>query len=106
MQGEHLMARRPAGRQDARKDRRTSGSLPPHGGGAMIGRRSSRDTMSTRSTQPAAPDLSLVDEVASLAADVPEEVARLRPLVDGRAIDANNDLTVLLGALNAVAGKL
>jgi hypothetical protein len=62
--------------------------------------------MSTRSTQPAAPDLSLVDEVAALAADVREQVGRLRPLVDGRAVDPTSDLTVLLGALNTVAGKL
>jgi hypothetical protein len=67
----------------------------------MIG----RDTMSTRSPQ-AAPDLSLVDEVAALAADVRQQIARLRPLVDGRAVDPAGELTVMLGALDRVAGKL
>src|SRR3954471_5277013 len=69
-------------------------------------RRPSRDTMSARSTQSASPDLTILDEVAALTGEVREQVARLRPLVDGRAIDPASELTVLLGALNAVATKL
>jgi len=81
-------------REDMRRTRRTSMGAP------------SLHVMSSRSPQPVTSDLSLVDEVAALAADVREQVARLRPAVDSRAIDPNSDLTVLLGALNAVAGKL
>ena len=62
--------------------------------------------MSARSTQSATPDLSILDEVAALTAEVREQVARLRPLVDGREIDPASELTVLLGALNTVAAKL
>jgi hypothetical protein len=69
-------------------------------------RRPVRDTMSARSTQPASSSLSILDEVAALTAEVREQVVRLRPLVDGRDIDPASELTVLLGALNAVATKL
>jgi hypothetical protein len=72
----------------------------------MTVRRPARENMSARSTQPASPDLSILDEVSALTAEVREEVARLRPLVDGREIDPASELTVLLGALNAVAAKL
>jgi hypothetical protein len=72
----------------------------------MTVRRPVRDTMSARSPQPASSSLSLLDEVAALTAEVREQVARLRPLVDGRDVDPASELTVLLGALNAVATKL
>ena len=88
-----MSPRSPLMREDALGQRRTV-------------RRPSRDTMSARSTQSASPDLTILDEVAALTAEVREQVARLRPLVDGRAIDPASELTVLLGALNAVATKL
>ena len=77
-----------------------------HGQRRMTVRRPVRDTMSARSTQPASSSLSILDEVAALTADVREQVGRLRPLVDGRVVDPASELTVLLGALNAVATKL
>jgi hypothetical protein len=72
----------------------------------MTVRRPARENMSARSTQPASPDLTILDEVSALTAEVREQVARLRPLVDGRDVDPASELTVLLGALNAVAAKL
>src|SRR3954466_15403431 len=100
------MARSGVVREDVHGQRRSSGALPPRGGNAIIGRRLPRTDMSTRSPQPAASTVSLVDEVAALAAEVREQVTRLRPLVDGRDVDPASELTVLLGALNTVAGKL
>jgi hypothetical protein len=72
----------------------------------MTERRPVHDIMSARSTQPAASDLAILDEVAALTAEVREQVMRLRPLVDSRAVDPASELTVLLGALNTVATKL
>src|SRR3954470_9819066 len=69
-------------------------------------RRPSRETTPAPPTPPASSGLTILDEVAALTAEVREQVARLRPLVDGRAIDPASELTVLLGALNAVATKL
>jgi hypothetical protein len=77
-----------------------------HGQRRMTVRRPVRENMSARSTQSASPDLAILDEVSSLTAEVREQVARLRPLVDGREVDPASELTVLLGALNAVAAKL
>ena len=88
-----MSARGPLMREDAQGQRRTS-------------RRPNRDTMSARTTQSASRDLTILEEVAALTADVREQVARLRPLVDGRAVDPASELTVLLGALNTVAAKL
>jgi len=65
-----------------------------------------RASMSARSTQPASSDLAILDEVSALTAEIREQVARLRPLVDSRTVDPASELTVLLGALNTVAGKL
>jgi hypothetical protein len=84
----------PAMREDAHAQRRKTVRRPV------------RDTMSARSAQPVSSSLSILDEVAALTAEVREQVVRLRPLVDGRDVDPASELTVLLGALNAVATKL
>src|SRR3954466_7237173 len=69
-------------------------------------RRPSRETMSARPTPPASSGLTILDEVSALTAEVREQVARLRPLVDGRAIDPASELTGLLGTLTGVATRL
>jgi hypothetical protein len=58
----------------------------------------------TRSTSGS--DVSVVDDAEALAAEVRTRARQLRSLADGTTVDPSSQLSVLLGALAQIAGKL
>jgi hypothetical protein len=60
----------------------------------------------TRTTHASGSDLSLIEDAEALAAEVRTRARQLRSLADGSTADPSSQLSVLLGALAQIAGKL